>query len=110
MAVAPDGVLYPCHRFVGMEKWSLGSLDEGLDRSRCMAFWRDYRAATRKTCASCWAYRICGGPCPWEAARPDGTFGMVPRLCEDTRAWIRQGVSYFNKVGTIDRNKGGEEK
>jgi len=110
MAVAPDGALYPCHRFVGMEKWSLGRLDRGPDKERCTAFWRDYRAATRKTCASCWAYRICGGPCPWEVARPDGTFGMVPRLCEDTRAWIRQGVSYFNKVGTIDRNKGGKRK
>ena len=110
MAVAPDGTLYPCHRFVGMEKWALGRLEDGPDIGRCKAFWREYRAATRKTCAGCWAYRVCGVPCPWEVARPDGTFGIVPRLCEDIRAWARQGAVYLNKVGMIDRNKGGKDK
>ena len=104
MAVAPDGTLYPCHRFVGMEKWAVGRLAEGPDKNRCKAFWRDYRAATRGACAECWAYRVCGGPCPWEIARADGTFAMAPRLCADTCAWIRQGVYYLNKVGTTDNN------
>jgi uncharacterized protein len=104
MAVGPDGTLYPCHRFVGMEKWALGRLADGPDRSKCEAFWRDYRAATRGACAECWAYRVCGGPCPWEIARADGTFAMAPRLCADTCAWIRQGVYYLNKVGTTDNN------
>ena len=71
-AVAPDGTLYPCHRFVGMEKWALGRLEDGPDADRCKAFWRAYRAATKEACAGCWAYRVCGGPCPWEAARAVG--------------------------------------
>ena len=106
MAVGPDGTLYPCHRFVGMEKWALGQLAEGPDRSRCEAFWREYRAAMKETCGGCWAYRVCGGPCPWEIARADGTFGMSTRLCEDTCAWVRQGVYYFNKLGEVGYKEG----
>ena len=106
MAVAPDGTLYPCHRFVGMENWALGRLEDGPDTNRCKAFWRDYRAATRKTCAGCWAYRVCGGPCPWEVARADGTFEMTPRLCKDTCAWIQQGVYYWNLIGPTGQKKG----
>ena len=95
MAVGPDGTLYPCHRFVGMEKWALGRLVEGPDRTRCEAFWRGYRAAMKGACGACWAYRVCGGPCPWEIACADGTFKMTKRLCEDTCAWVRQGVYYL---------------
>ena len=110
MAVGPDGTLYPCHRFVGMEKWALGRLADGPDRDRCEAFWRGYRAAMKGTCGGCWAYRVCGGPCPWEIARADGTFRMTTRLCEDTCAWVKQGVYYFDSVGPADRTKGVNDK
>ena len=110
MAVAPDGNLYPCHRFVGMEKWALGRLGDGPDKLRCRKFWRDYRAATKEACSGCWAYRVCRGPCPWEIARADGTFEMTPRLCPDSLAWIKQGISYFSKVGSADKIKGEKKK
>ena len=110
MAVAPDGTLYPCHRFVGMEKWALGRLEDGPDASRCKTFWRAYRASTKEACADCWAYRVCGGPCPWEIARADGTFAMVPRLCKDTCAWVQQGVYYYDMVGEAGQKKGEQNK
>ena len=106
MAVGPDGTLYPCHRFVGMEKWALGQLADGPDRSKCEAFWRDYRAAMKGTCGSCWAYRVCGGPCPWEIARSDGTFRMTSRMCEDTCTWVKEGVYYLAMAGSVGHGKG----
>ena len=110
MAVGPDGTLYPCHRFVGMEKWALGQLADGPDRSKCEAFWRDYRAAMKGTCGSCWAYRVCGGPCPWEIARSDGTFRMTSRMCEDTCAWVKEGVYYLAVAGSVGHGKGEKTK
>ena len=89
-----------------MEKWALGRLEDGPDKERCKAFWRAYRAATREACAGCWAYRVCGGPCPWEVARADGTFATVPRLCKDTCAWIKQGVYYWDTIGHAGQKKG----
>ena len=66
-----------------------------------------WRAAVREKCSGCWALGVCGGPCPWEVARADGTFAPQDELlCGETRAWARQGAYYFHTVGEFDRNKG----
>ena len=96
MAVGPDGTLYPCHRFVGMAAWAIGRVEDGPDRSRCEAFWRNYRACMKRPCASCWAYRACQGPCPWEIAHADGTFRWDEKLCRETCKWIQHGVYYLS--------------
>ena len=101
MAVGPDGTLYPCHRFVGMEAWKMGTLDSGPDIGKCREFWRSYRAAVRGKCSGCWAQRVCKGPCPWEVAAADGRFVGPERICDETKTWIRQGVYYLNKVGEL---------
>ena len=33
LAVTPWGDLYPCHQFVGEEKYLMGNVDEGLKRT-----------------------------------------------------------------------------
>ena len=101
MAVAPDSTLYPCHRFVGMEAWAIGKLETGPDLDKCKSFWRRYRDCMKASCPSCWAYRVCGGPCPWEIARADGTFAMYPPLCKDACIWIQHGVYYLSKKEAI---------
>ena len=106
MAVAPDGTLYPCHRFVGMEAWAIGSLESGPDRERCAQFWRRHRECMKERCGSCWAYRVCGGPCPWEIARADGTFAFSDFLCKETCNWIRHGIYYLSKSKTVDSETG----
>ena len=109
MAVAPDGTLYPCHRFVGMEAWAIGKLETGPDLGKCKSFWRRYRDCMKGACPSCWAYRVCGGPCPWEIARADGTFAMHPPLCKDACIWIQHGVYYLTKKEAIV-SKTGEKR
>ena len=109
MAVAPDGTLYPCHRFVGMEAWAIGSLENGPDRERCAQFWRRHRECMKEKCGSCWAYKVCGGPCPWEIARSDGTFAFSEFLCKETCNWIRHGVYYLSKSKNVD-SESGEKK
>ncbi len=79
--VGADGKLYPCHRFVGMEKWIIGDVANGPDIEKCKQFWRDYRSAVSAHCESCWIWTQCKGPCPWEIAQADGTFSP-PRHCE----------------------------
>lgn len=103
-AVGPDGTFYPCHRFVGMRAWAIGSLDSGLDREKCGNFWRAHRAASEKSCGSCWAHRVCKGPCPWEIARSDGTFTAPSRICDETRTWIEQGVYYHDQAERLGLN------
>lgn len=105
--VGADGTLYPCHRFVGMKEWTIGTIADGPDYDRCRAFWRGYRASIRSHCSACWAYRLCGGPCPWSLARKDGTFVMDERFCESTKRWIMQGAWYLDLKRKLTK---GEEK
>lgn len=95
MTVGADGALFPCHRFVGLREWTLGSVEKGPDLDRCRRFWRDYRSCVKEHCAGCWAYRLCGGPCPWRIARADGTFAMDRSVCEEAQRRIRQGAWYL---------------
>jgi uncharacterized protein len=86
--VGADGYLYPCHRFVGMQNWKIGNIQErGPDYEKCKQFWRDYRATIAGPCESCWMWTQCHGPCPWEIAKADGTFHN-PRYCEHARSYF----------------------
>ena len=63
--IGPDGDLYPCFRFIGLESYRLGRLSTGLDAKSALAFQRgpgrpyEHRAL----CCKCWAAPLCGGPC-----------------------------------------------
>ena len=98
--VGADGTLYPCHRFVGMDKWIIGSISNGPDYEKCKQFWRDYGRCVRETCSDCWAYPLCKGPCPWEVAQDDGTFRINRQTCEETKAWIKQGAWFCSLVNS----------
>lgn len=95
--VGADGALYPCHRFVGMQPWKIGSVDEGPDFERCKQFWRDYRASIAEGCQSCWAWAQCKGPCPWEIAGADGSFQRPHRNCDVVRRTTERGA-YFHAL------------
>lgn len=65
IAVAPDGVLYPCFRFIGIEEYQLGHITTGINREKALNFalkgGRPYDK--REKCRNCWAAPLCGGPC-----------------------------------------------
>ena len=63
VAVTPEGDVYPCHQFVGMDDWKMGSvLDQSLDLEK-----KDYFAKTnvytKEDCKNCWAKFYCSGGC-----------------------------------------------
>ena len=63
-AVAPDGSLYPCFRFVGIDRYNLGTLDTGVDTERAHEFQvHGGRPYNKRACTTCWAAPLCGGPC-----------------------------------------------
>ncbi len=67
--VGPDGSLYPCFRFVGVDAYRLGDVDTGPQAQALERFQagpgRPYEQRT--DCAGCWAAPLCGGPCFAEA-------------------------------------------
>lgn len=63
VAVTPDGDLYPCHQFVGMPEWKLGSLDEPNLREDIQNAFLGCNVCTKETCKNCWAKYYCSGGC-----------------------------------------------
>lgn len=65
VGIGPDGMLYPCMRFVGIDRYRIGNLQTGLDPETVLAFQRGPgRPYTeRDSCRSCWAAPMCCGPC-----------------------------------------------
>lgn len=61
VAIDPYGGIYMCHRFTGMEDFSLGTVydpDFSLQKKILKI-----HVNTRKMCQDCWAKHLCGGGC-----------------------------------------------
>ncbi|MEN6594826.1 MAG: thioether cross-link-forming SCIFF peptide maturase [Clostridiaceae bacterium] len=63
VAVTPDGELYPCHQFVGMPEWKLGTLETGILRDDLQRSFLNCNVCTKETCKTCWAKYYCSGGC-----------------------------------------------
>jgi uncharacterized protein len=74
IAVGSDGNFYPCHRYVGMNQFCIGHIDEGPNLEKASEFWRAYNRTIQEKCGNCWAQQLCSRPCPWEISSADGTF------------------------------------
>ena len=63
VAVTPEGDIYPCHQFVGIEKFKMGNLhDKTFDMSKKNMFARTHIYA-KEDCKDCWAKFYCSGGC-----------------------------------------------
>jgi uncharacterized protein len=63
LAVTPDGDLYPCHQFVGNEKFKLGDVFEGkVDEDMSVEF-KNAHIYNKPKCRECWARFYCSGGC-----------------------------------------------
>lgn len=63
MAVTPWGDLYPCHQFVGEEKFKLGDIWNGVDNTEIQNDFESCNVYARPECKDCWAKLYCSGGC-----------------------------------------------
>ncbi|MCI2059044.1 MAG: thioether cross-link-forming SCIFF peptide maturase [Oscillibacter sp.] len=73
MAVTPWGDLYPCHQFVGEEKFRLGDIWHGVTNTAMRDSFRSCNAYARPECADCWAKLYCSGGCAANAYHATGS-------------------------------------
>jgi uncharacterized protein len=83
MAVTPWGDLYPCHQFVGDEKYLLGNIYEGVKNTAVQEEFRSCNAYAREECKNCWAQLYCSGGCAANSYHATGSIGGVYKYgCE----------------------------
>lgn len=62
-AVAANGDLYPCHQFVGRDKYLLGNVFEGVKNQKLPQYFRESHVLNKEKCRDCWARFFCSGGC-----------------------------------------------
>ncbi|MBR2519628.1 MAG: thioether cross-link-forming SCIFF peptide maturase [Selenomonadaceae bacterium] len=64
-AVSENGDLYPCHQFVGRERYKLGNIFDGVaENSRHrLKYFRESHVLNKPKCRDCWAKFFCSGGC-----------------------------------------------
>lgn len=63
LAVTPWGDLYPCHQFVGQEKFLLGNVDEGITNTAVRDEFKLCNVYAKDKCKDCFARFYCSGGC-----------------------------------------------
>jgi uncharacterized protein len=83
MAVTPWGDLYPCHQFVGEEKFKLGNVFDGVSNFEAQNDFAACNVYSRPECRDCWARLYCSGGCAANAYHSTGSVrGVYKYGCE----------------------------
>ncbi len=83
MAVTPWGDLYPCHQFVGEEKYKLGDIWQGVTNTALRDEFKLCNVYARPACQDCWAKFYCSGGCAANALHAQGDIhGIYEYGCE----------------------------
>jgi len=82
MAVTPWGDLYPCHQFVGDEKFRLGDIWEGVTNTEIQNEFAACNVYAHPECRDCWARLYCSGGCAANAYHATGSVtGIYEQGC-----------------------------
>ena len=73
MAVTPWGDLYPCHQFVGEERFKLGNIWDGVTNTEVQREFRQCNVYAHEECRDCWARLYCSGGCAANAYHSTGS-------------------------------------
>ena len=73
MAVTPWGDLYPCHQFVGDEKFKLGNVWDGVTNQGIQSEFASCNVYAHPECKDCWARLYCSGGCAANAYHATGS-------------------------------------
>ncbi len=83
MAVTPWGDLYPCHQFVGEDKYKLGDIYNGVTNLHAQCEFAECNVYAREECRDCWARLYCSGGCAANAYHATGSVkGVYKKGCE----------------------------
>lgn len=80
LAVTPWGDFYPCHQFVGNEKFRLGDVYHGIQNEALRDEFKMCNVYARKECHDCFAKLFCSGGCTANAYHSTGSLTGTYKL------------------------------
>ena len=93
LAVTPWGDLYPCHQFVGDEKFLMGNVEEGVLREDIRDEFKCCNVYAKEKCKNCFAKFYCSGGCAANSYNFHGTINDAYDLgCELQRKRVECAI------------------
>lgn len=103
MTVTPSGELYPCHQFVGDEKFLLGDIWKGVINTAILDEFKGCNVYSHPECKDCFAKLYCSGGCAANAYHTTGSVnGIYEFGCELHRKRIECAIML--KVAEAEEN------
>ena len=93
LGVTPWGELYPCHQFVGNEKFIMGNVFDGITRDDIREEFLKSNVYSREECGKCFARYYCSGGCAANAYNFNGDINTTYKHgCELQRKRIECAI------------------
>lgn len=103
-AIGSDGNIYPCQRFMGMEDYIIGNLDDGIDVDKILSY-SHANVEEKKDCQQCWIRYLCGGACMNMCVTRGGGIMETPYdTCEIYRALYETILMIYYELKEWDDN------
>ena len=103
LAVTPWGDLYPCHQFVGNEKFLMGNVEEGILRNDVRDEFKCCNVYAKEKCRKCFAKFYCSGGCAANSRHFHGNITSVYEVgCKMQRKRIECAIML--KAASADLN------
>ena len=77
LAVAPNGDLYPCHQFVGLDGFLMGNVETGVTNTELRDKFKLCNVYSKKECSQCFSKFYCSGGCAANAYNFTGDINGV---------------------------------
>lgn len=102
VGIAINGDVYPCHRFVGEEKFKLGNVEDFGEGKR-----REYSVSyldKHPVCSKCWAkYQCGGGGCIQDNEVMMGDVNNINlRHCSQLKYQVKHAINIYNQLNEDD--------
>lgn len=99
VAVTPDGDIYPCHQFVGIDEWKMGNIETGDVNAEIANYFAKTHIYSKEQCSECWARFYCSGGCNATGFIYEGNVRKPNKLqCELMRKRIECGIALSVKM------------
>ncbi len=103
LAVTPWGDLYPCHQFVGEEKFLMGNVWDGIKTPEIQKDFRHCNVYTKEECKNCFARFYCSGGCAANSYNMHNTIHSTYEIgCELQRKRVECAIMI--KAALADEN------
>ncbi|MCL2404126.1 MAG: thioether cross-link-forming SCIFF peptide maturase [Defluviitaleaceae bacterium] len=102
LAITPSGKLFPCHQFVGDDKFCLGDLDTGIVNSKIVSDFAGCHVYSKPACRDCWARYYCSGGCMATAYNTHGDINQPDKISCDLQRKRIECALYMKAARHVD--------